>query len=429
VRCLAPLLLAAAAAAAPLDGLDAAVDQPDAAARRKAALALAQRDDVELDALLAALRGFAPRKAREGAGTRDEEVACDAGGRTLTLSVTVHVPEGLDPARPAPLLLALHGAGGDGRQEAARWRDVADALGMLVLAPTEGAGNEGYRFSVEERAEALAALRWARRHFNVDENRVHVTGVSRGGHLTWDLALRHPDLFASLAPMIGGPRLDPSHGQNNLRFAENVAHLPIRDLQGEEDDPRLLFNLRLLFARLQKAGATDARLLTFPGLGHDFDFGAVDWRAFFPAAQRDPRPARVVRLCADAREGRAFWAEITKTAGNIREDVVPKVRAAEWNALDDAGRRRFMEEEAEKRTARLEAEMVAPGEFVVKSEGVRAFRLLLDAEMFDPGAPVKVTWNGRVRTRTLKPSKAVALTDFVERFDRTFLPVTEFKVP
>src|SRR4030095_6437555 len=34
----------------------------------------------------------------------------------------------------------------------------------------------------------------------VDANRVHVTGFSRGGFVTWRMACDHADLFASAAP-------------------------------------------------------------------------------------------------------------------------------------------------------------------------------------------------------------------------------------
>ena len=409
---------------APEPDLAAVVDLPTARERRTVALGLARREDVTLEALLAAMRRFAPRGAPQ-AGTTNETVPLP-GAET---DITIHVPESYRAGQPAGLILALHGAGGHGPQEAYRWRAVAEELGYLVVAPTEAGENRGYGFTPEERAATLAALRWARRHFDVDENRIHLSGASRGGHLTWDLGLRHPDRWASLSPMIGGPRLEPSRGHNNLRFLENVAHVPIRDLQGEADDKRLLFNLHLAFFKLEKLGAKDAQLVTFPDLGHSYRFEAVEWKAFLGGARREPAPVRVVRLCADAREGRAYWVEILKTKRPVKEAVVPQVKAAVWNAMNDGARRRFLAAEAERRTARLEVEMVEPGVFLAKSTHVGSFRLLLGAEMFDPARPVSLTWNGRAKKRRLKPSKRVLLRDFAERFDRTFLPVAEFKVP
>ena len=38
----------------------------------------------------------------------------------------------------------------------------------------------------------------------MDEDRVYLTGDSMGGRGTWNVASRHPDLFAAIAPVFGG---------------------------------------------------------------------------------------------------------------------------------------------------------------------------------------------------------------------------------
>src|SRR6185436_14221354 len=220
---------------------------------------------------------------------------------------------------PAPLLLAFHGTGGDGAGMASMWSGIARDAGVVVLAPSEAGPNDGYHFSERERLAALAALRWIRRRANVDENRIFATGVSRGGHLTWDLALRFPDLFAGVAPMIGSPRIAIQDGQNNMRYLENVSALPIRDLQGAKDNAAMVFCVQLAFEKLVKLGAKDAQLVLQPDEGHSFDMKAIDWKAFFAAARRDPRPARVVRSAARDREGRTAWVEIEGYAPSVDE--------------------------------------------------------------------------------------------------------------
>jgi dienelactone hydrolase len=424
VRFLSALLLCAAVARA--QDLAALVDAAPGA-RATAAREMARRDGVELAALLEAMRAFTPRdggKTRTGSWT--ETVTLRNGTEA---HVALYVPRGYDPAHPAALLLALHGAGGAGENMIGWWRPVADELGMIVVAPTEAGPEAGYGFTERERDDALAALRWARRRFQVDENRVHLTGISRGGHMTWDLGTRHPDLFATLSPMIGGPYLEPSGGRNTLRYVENIAHLPVRDLQGEQDHPLLLFNLRLAFRRLEEFGAKDAKLLTFPELGHAFEFEAVDWKAFLGPARRDPRRRRVVRTCADPkREGRAAWIEILATKRDVKEAFRVRV-GAEWNTMSNAEKRVTLARAADRRTARLEVRMEQPGRFVAKSSGVRRFRLLLADGMFVPGERVTVVWNGRTRRKSAEPSKEVVLLDFAERFDRTYLPVVEVRIP
>jgi dienelactone hydrolase len=297
-----------------------------------------------------------------------------------------------------------------------------------VLAPSEAGDNDGYHFSPRERDSALAALRWMRRRFNVEEDRVFLTGVSRGGHLAWDLALRFPDRFAGLAPMLGGPRLATQDAQNNLRYLENVAHLSIRDLQGARDDPGLVFNVELAFERLARLAAPDARLYLQEEHGHSFDASAVDWARFFSSARRDPDPARVVRRATRADEARAFWAEIGAFERGVDETFRPRVEQARWTAMDDGQRRRLLADEADARTARLEVTRSEPGRFRARGEGLRHFRLLLAEGAFDPGEPVEVEFEGKTRRLRPRPSAEVLLAEFAERFDRRYLPLAELEI-
>lgn len=405
-----------------------AVDLPDAKQRRAAASELAKNQAIELADWLELARGFGRFEPVE-AGVLRETIELQVGNAREQTELNVFVPASYDAAKPAPLLFSGHGTGGSGRGGHHLWQKTAEQLGMIVLAPTEAGPNDGYAFTDRERLAALAAVRWARRRFNVDENRIFATGISRGGHLAWDLALRYPDLLAAIAPMIGGPRLNIAAGQNNVRYLENVAHLPIRDLQGSRDDPRLLFNLHLAFDKLQELQAHDAKLIEFDQLGHSFDAAAVDWVEFFGTARRDPKRARVVRMSAAEGERRAFWVEILATDRSVQENFRLRVKEKEWSGLDDDGKRRFMQGEADERTARLEVERLAPGKFRAAGDGVRKFRLLLTADMLGDKNQVEVNFGGKVRRKTARPTARVLLLEFVERFDRTFTPVAEVTIP
>jgi hypothetical protein len=80
--------------------------------------------------------------------------------------------------------------------------------------------------------------------------------------------------------MIGSPRFTLTEGQNNFRYIENVAQLPIRGLQGAQDDPALVWSVRHAFELLRGHAARDAELILFPELGHSFEMSAVDGRYF-----------------------------------------------------------------------------------------------------------------------------------------------------
>lgn len=402
-----------------------AVDQPTPAARRDAADRLAEQPGVSLDDWLAACAAFGRFEPRDDGPTR-QTVDLQVLDQVESTEVFLYVPKGYVPGRPAPLLLWGHGAGGNGAREYLLWQQAADRAGMFVLAITEVSKVPGWGSTPRERAAELAALRWARRQVDVDENAIFVGGWSRGGHMTWDLMLRWPDLWAGAVAVVGGPRiqLGPT---NNLRYLENVAQLPIRDLQGSRDDPLLLLNLHLAFARLQKWGAPDALLHEFPDRGHDADLSVVDWDVFFQR-RREPRPARVVRVAADADEARAAWVAITAFERAVAVDAAPQVDARTWDRLDDRKQRELLLDKLADHTARLAVDDKGQGRFTAQGKLVKAFALSLTAAQIGKNGAVEVRWQNRTQKFQATPHAAVLLRDFVERFDRTFLPVARVEV-
>ena len=70
------------------------------------------------------------------------------------------------------------------------------------------------------------------------------------------------------------------------------------------------------------------------------------------------------------------------------------------------------------------------GKFSLRGSGVTGFRLLLTQEELGPRNSVLLTWQGKaLAPRPATVDKAIALGDFAERFDRTRIPVVEFRGP
>lgn len=410
--------------------LAAAVDQETPDARARAAAALASRPE-SLEECLAAARAFGNFTKIER-GLHRVTVPLRVNGAMSKYELLSWSPASYDGTKPVPLILALHGSGGQADEMVEMWRPVAERAGLIVIANTEPLAKAGFSFKPEERDAVLGMLRYARRNYNIDENRIFCTGVSRGGHLTWDTALRYPDSFAGIAPMIGGPWSDPSRGAANMRYLPQIVHLTIRDLQGAQDDPGLVGILRITFQRLTEMKAPDAGYIEFPDLGHSFKMDAVKWDEFYLTKTRNPVPQHVTVCSVKSHDaGRAFWAEITGVAAGMQEIVKPKMTPAEFDSfkvLSVPDKSRKLSELAEKQTARLDVTMNSPGVFSAKGTGVTKIRILLSESMFDPKKPVTVQFNGKNKTGAIKPDKKVLFADFVERFDRTFLPVGEVRV-
>lgn len=356
-------------------------------------------------------------------GVQDLVVKLELDGKQVDSALHLYVPASYNPATPMPLLLLLHGSGGNGPGILRGWTQFANEHGYLLLAPTDPDSAQGYAFTQRERDLGMASLRWVRTRYHVDPDRMHILGVSRGGHMAWDLGTRFPDHFASVNPAIGGPTWVINGGRNNLRLVENLHRMPMRDLQGSQDDPRLLRNLHLAFDRLKAVGNDKALLLEFPDLGHSYRLEAVPWPDYFASAVRNPHPEHLLYRTAREEEKRRAWLLVDRVDKSVDEEFPIKVDPKEWQRLDEAGRAAFIQDLAEERTAKLEARRLEDGSLRLETEGVSRLKLRLPDAWIPEDGKLTIAINGKSKTHRVKRSKRILLNDFVERFDRSSVSI------
>jgi polyhydroxybutyrate depolymerase len=158
--------------------------------------------------------------------------------------VTVHVPPGLDPAKPAPLVILLHGYSASGlvQELIFRLEPEADKRGFLYAHPDGTVDADAKRFwnateaccdfggtMVDDVTYLANLVKEIGEKFPVDPKRVFFTGHSNGGYMSHRLACDKPDLIAAVASLAGSTYLDP---------AKCAAAEPISVLQmhGTKDD-------------------------------------------------------------------------------------------------------------------------------------------------------------------------------------------------
>ncbi len=164
------------------------------------------------------------------------------GGRTR--EYRLYAPPDLDPNKPAPLVFALHGGGGNAAREERRvaYNEYAERDGWIVVYPNgvdghwnDLRGYEGFlshRENVDDVGLIEALLGKLRAEFSIDEKRIFVTGGSNGGLLSHTVAARLADRIAAIAPIVGS-MARPVY--QDFRPARPVSVLMIND----KGDPRV----------------------------------------------------------------------------------------------------------------------------------------------------------------------------------------------
>jgi polyhydroxybutyrate depolymerase len=122
-------------------------------------------------------------------------------GSIITSGVTreflLYVPRTYQAAKPAPLVISFHGAGGWPAQqmETSGWNELADREGFIVVYPA-GLENVGPRIWHVDRGEQLTRdvrfvsdlIEHLASSYNIDRRRIYANGLSNGGGMSFALS-------------------------------------------------------------------------------------------------------------------------------------------------------------------------------------------------------------------------------------------------
>ena len=192
-----------------------------------------------------------------------------------TRGYVVYVPDGYTPGREWPLIVFLHGAGERGDEG---WSQTAVGIGKpmrwhperfpcVVLMP-QCPKNSGWarRPAREGRAARQGsgehidlALKKTLAQYNIDRDRITLTGLSMGGYGTWSYGAQHTDTFAALMPICGGGRVED---------ADRLSKIPIWAFHGDADRVVPVERSRVMVEAVKQAGG-EIKYTEYPGVGHN----------------------------------------------------------------------------------------------------------------------------------------------------------------
>ena len=170
----------------------------------------------------------------------------DRGGFSL------YVPEWCDGQTPWPLVVALHGGSGHGRDFLWSWLREARGRGLLLLSPTSLGSTWSLDAPALDAARLASMVEFVAQRWPVDRARILLTGLSDGATFTLLAGLLEGAPYSALAPVSGvlhpanigngnlgrarGRRIHLSHGALDWLFPIALARLARDELAGAGAD-------------------------------------------------------------------------------------------------------------------------------------------------------------------------------------------------
>ena len=163
----------------------------------------------------------------------------------ITREYLVHVPTSYRPGSPTPMLLALHGGGGDADYQAddSKYKLIgkSEQAGFIAVFPngysrfpsgilaTWNAGGccaGAMKNNVDDVGFIREVVARMRRQANIDPERVFATGMSNGAMMSWRLACEAPEVRA----------IAPVEGTDNTTACRPTHPVPVIEFHAVDDE-------------------------------------------------------------------------------------------------------------------------------------------------------------------------------------------------
>jgi len=289
------------------------------------------------------------------------------------------MPRGWDANKSYPLIVDLHGMNslhplGSAIRSIEQKNESSpseqDSSEPYFRLNPWGRGNSFYNEWGEN--DVFEALDTVTKQFQIDKNRIYLTGHSMGGGGAWGIGLRTPDRWAAVCPAAGGTWLTPL----DTGLGANASALPFRIWHGEADTVVATRNAYDMQAEL-RAGGNEPDMVLVPEQGHDYPAAARNQNTEWLLKHERKRPDHF-SFTADTDRWRGVWGIVMD-----RDPSVSYLPHFDCSIKDS--------------------------EIRITSEGTRGLTVCLAEEGLGLKGPVTVWWNGR--KSYVGPAKEIRLGD------------------
>jgi dienelactone hydrolase len=384
-----------------------------------------QASGIDFNALLARLHA-GPAYGAERTGRVDMPSADHQG----PLDNVVDIPDDYVPDRRWPVRVVLHGGVGRERPAAGEGpRPLTNRLpgaGEIVIQPR--AWLESAWWTEQGVSNVMALLSRVKRLYNVDESRVHITGISDGGTGVYFFAMREATPWSACLALNGHPSVlaNEDTGADGQLYAHNLINCPLYLVSGGKDPLYPAASVKP-FVEMFTKGGVPVTWHVYPDAGHDVSWWPQERVPFEAFVAAHPRVAHPETISWESertdRYNRFRWLIIDRLGKRPSEATLRDVN--EYESVPGPMRALFMRRQP---SGRVDAKRTG-NVFELQTRGVRELTLLVSPDVIDFARPVTVTVNGRnVHDALVTRSTATLLKWAARDRDRTMLYGAELHI-
>jgi len=341
----------------------------------------------------------------------------------------VTVPQAYDPSRRYQVRFQLHGGVmGRSTNQPRNSGDIGALAGAEQFYVIPYGWTDAPWWSEDQVLNMNAIVDTLKRTYNIDENRVVVSGVSDGATGAYYLAMRETTPFASFLPLNGFIMVLASVdiGAHDQLYPNNLRNKPFFVINGGRDRLYPTAAVEPYVLHLRRAGVSvdyhpqplgEHNTAWWPDVKDAFE-------RFAGEHPRDPSPARLTWETSNLKHNRAHWLVIDKL-GAQKGDPRHLPDVNEFNPNEAVASLLF-----DRRDTSGRVDLVRTGNAVeATTRGVAAFTLLISPDAFDLHQAITVTSNGKVVfDGIVQPSTATLMKWAARDNDRTMLYAAEIPI-
>lgn len=329
---------------------------------------------------------FAPNALCQKLKTGPQDLTFFSTADETNQVYSIYIPHSFDEEKEYPLVVFLHGFMSNNRLGLRRvfglgniqgpefniydyvpepgqsdlevtryWPEMPD-IDYIAAAPL-ARGSAGYEGIPEQ--DVYDMIDDIKSRFNIDEDRLYLTGLSMGGGGTIRLAITRPDVWAAIAPVCAGL------SGENADMVGNLSNIPVHVFVGTRD--RGWESARDSKAKYEAAGCPVVEYTEYPGIEHNsWEYAYKDGFIFewFSQFERNMFPESVKLSAKQFKYNTAYWVTI--------DNLTPGTLAS------------------------IEAKFTGNNAIEIKTNDLLAFTLKLRGhELFDPSKKISIRIDGK----------------------------------